>query len=141
MTKHDLHAPAAFCERCNRLYGPGDPGDERTEARRHADMEQLDAEGRPLRYAWGPQFVQARDDGKEQARDGQTFEKRLKGLMLAVRAEHERDLGRMLGGKEPFPSFAEWAATFDVEAEFKSPQHAELLVAFRKQYPRRRPAA
>jgi hypothetical protein len=72
---------------------------------------------------------------------GRTPEKRWKGLLLALRAWFDRDVGRMLDGKKPFPLFAEWAATFDVESEFKSPQHAELLAEFRKLYPRRRPAA
>jgi hypothetical protein len=141
MTGHDLHSPAAYCERCNVLYGSGDPGDERAHAHRERRMAQLDAEGRPLCFAWGQQFAQARDDGMEQARDGQTPKERFRGLMLAVRAWHERDLGRMLDGKKPLPSFAEWAATFDVEREFRLPQHAAAVAEFRRLYPRRHPAA
>jgi hypothetical protein len=94
-----------------------------------------------LRYAWGQQFAQARDDGMALVWHGTAPEERFKGLMLAARAWHERDLGRMLDGKKPFPSFAEWAATFDVEAELKGPQHAELLAEFRRKYPRQRSAA
>ena len=141
MNGHDLHAPAAYCERCNLLHGPGDSGDERAHAHRERRMTQLEAEGRPLKYAWGQQFVQARDNGTEQARTGKTLDERFSGLMLAVRAGHERALGKMLDAKEPLPSFAEWASRFDVEADFKAPQHADILAKFRKLYPRRRSAA
>lgn len=129
------------CERCGRMYYPGDAEDRRQDARRHSRLDQLDAEGRPVRYGWGRRFARARDAGMSMVYHGKTMDRRLNGMVLAARAWFDRAVSGMLLDKGPIPTFETWVASFDIEGEFKSPQVADVVAEFRKLYPRRCPAA